>query len=205
MTIAPVLPTISSTVALGPRASKTPLTSSPGAAMYPSTEITTCQETVAIVLLQVDRAPRIGSCRPIGEDDDARAERRGVNQLQVGRGASVWEEALAAANHHGVDPEPDLVDEAGPIKACISPTLLYIRRFWPGSSFSLATASATSPLIRLELFQSSGSSSVLEATNFGSVFILTAKSPSVSSMLGQFAANSSYVFRPSSRASLDQS
>jgi hypothetical protein len=47
MTIAPVVVTISSTVALGPKTSKIQRMSSPGAAMNPSNDITTCHATAA--------------------------------------------------------------------------------------------------------------------------------------------------------------
>src|SRR4029450_12544134 len=75
---------------------------------------------------------------------------------------------------------------------------------WPGSCFSLRTASATSPSTSVA-FHSSGSTKVVEATYFGREFILTAHSPSVSSIEGHAAAKPSYVARPSKSASLAKS
>src|SRR6266511_2463101 len=74
----------------------------------------------------------------------------------------------------------------------------------PSGSFNFATSSGTSPSSRLELFQPSGSSSVLEATYFERLFIRSAN-PSSSFLEGQAAAKPSYVTRPRSRASLAKS
>src|SRR3954453_21887964 len=56
----------------------------------------------------------------------------------------------------------------------------------------------------VELFQVA-SSSVVETTYLGIVFIRTANSPSTSSILGHAAAKPSYVSRPSSSMSLASS
>ncbi len=58
----------------------------------------------------------------------------------------------------------------------------------PSCCFSFPTSSATSPWIRVELFHSSGSSSVEETTYFGIELILSANGPSRS---GQAAAKDS--------------
>src|SRR5258708_3507617 len=69
--------------------------------------------------------------------------------------------------------------------------------------FSLATSCATSPLMIVELFHSA-LSSVDEATYFGRLFIRSAYQPPPV-IDGQAWAKPSYVFRPSSRASLPRS
>src|SRR5215471_11095256 len=74
----------------------------------------------------------------------------------------------------------------------------------PGCCFSFRTFSGTSPLSSVA-FHSSGSVKVVEATYFGRRFILTANSPSVSSMEGQAAAKPWYVTRPKRSASLAKS
>src|SRR5438094_3132665 len=81
--------------------------------------------------------------------------------------------------------------------------LPWITMSWPSCRFSLEISVARSPLIRRELFQSSFAN-VFEATNFGMLLNLSAK-PSESFLLGQAAANPSYVTRPSRSASVVRS
>src|SRR5215475_807574 len=76
-------------------------------------------------------------------------------------------------------------------------------KFWPGPHLSLATSSATSPRIGVAFH--SMAVTVHDATYFGIVFILTANGPCSCSGSGHEAANSSYVTRPSSSASLANS
>src|SRR3954451_6675100 len=72
----------------------------------------------------------------------------------------------------------------------------------PSCSFSFRTAPGTSAPSRCELFHSSGSDSVVEATYFGIELNLSAK-PASSVRPGHAAAKPSYVLRPSSSAPLD--
>src|SRR4028118_1809793 len=52
--------------------------------------------------------------RPVGEGDDARTERLRLYELEPYQGTSLPEEALSAAHDHGMDHEPELVEEAVP-------------------------------------------------------------------------------------------
>jgi hypothetical protein len=83
------------------------------------------------------------------------------------------------------------------ISDCTSVQLPATRIGPPSACLSFATSAATSPPSTV-VFSHSGSRSVVEATNFGIAFILSANSPE---RCGQAAEKPSYVTRPSSSAS----
>src|SRR5215208_7514311 len=106
-------------------------------------------------------------CRPVGEDNDARAEDLRVHELQSCCVEPVAEEPLALPHDDGKTMSRYSSTRSCSISAFASSALPYTSMSLPSCCLSLATPSATSPFISVELFHSSGSSSVVETTCLG--------------------------------------
>src|SRR5829696_2060964 len=105
---------------------------------------------------------------PVGEDEDAvRTDLLRVHELQGLRLFRVPEKTLAFAHDDREDHQAVLIDEIRSISVLPSCPLPKTRMSLPSCCLSLETPSATSPSMRVELFHSSGSCRVLEATCLG--------------------------------------
>src|SRR5215210_4929582 len=90
-----------------------------GPAMKPSSDIDNPVETFPMFMLlpfvwssiSRTRPGTLLARRPVGEREDARAERPRVHELQGFPISAVLEEALPATQDHGMNHEPELVEE----------------------------------------------------------------------------------------------
>src|SRR5690349_13772755 len=132
----------------------------------------------------------------VGQDHHAGPERLRPGERQ-GLLLAVTQQRLAAAYHHRMDRQPELVDEPV-LEQRLRQAAVPVQRDVPASRcLSRVTSATASPLTMVELVQAARSR-VAENTYLRMLLIRSASSPSCP---GQTAENSSYVPRPMSIAS----
>src|SRR6266702_4797244 len=119
----------------------------------------------------------------VGRDHDAGGCRLSADEPESGECTAVGEEAAPRSQNQGWIRSTYSSTRLRRISACTSSPLPRITRSLPGSSLSLVTDSAASPLRSVELIHGSGSERVVDATYFWVLFSTAVKGLSV--RLGQ--------------------
>jgi hypothetical protein len=136
----------------------------------------------------------------VGQDHDAARRGRGRRQAQLANGRFVAEEALAAAQDHREEEDPQLVNEVeieqprDEVGAPVDEDVAVA-----GASFRRRTSSSRLPR-RIEVFAQLLSGRVFEITYFGSAVMRRDIGAAGSGAVGQNAAQMLNVVRPNRRA-----